>query len=423
MWRLLILLIGFTPTLSFQCARCPPGYSTDRWGGGLNGYTGPEQGEVCAACSIGYYSLEGSSACTSCPPGTSTILISGGGYEEFSKATSVSQCVSYPSCPAGQAFLSGAPSARILTCQPCPPGRFRSAGTDPVYCSLCPSGTYTISSGTTDAKQCLSSPTPAPKTPTLAPTASMPSFAPGTKIQCPLGQQLRYVSDTATVCKPCPYGTYGAKDASGEETCNRCPSGTTTSIDGATSASQCDLNSCPPGQAYVRGSGTSSQSTSSSLSNGAVAGIVITVLFVVFGAAIVFHCYRQPEKAKGEMAFLRARLQAFEKFVHHKSGGTSPLAHQMASDSTARPEGISLEPSTRRSLNSDDQSLSGSVASKRLSGSNDPGLSRGMSVASPKNSPLANASSSVSSGRRSHSESERNSHSKSENKDFGTTKV
>lgn len=91
---------------------------------------------VCLICEAGYYSINGSSSCSSCPAGT------------FSEQVGISACIS---CRAGH-YASIIAASNATVCSECGPGHYSQYTSS--YCSLCPAGTYSDLLGSSLCMNC-----------------------------------------------------------------------------------------------------------------------------------------------------------------------------------------------------------------------------------------------------------------------------
>ena len=216
----------YSTTGNSPCSPCPVGT--------FGGFIGLSSSACSGLCPAGTYSdVAGAVSCTPCPvgrygavPGLSSSLCSG-----------VSACVA--NVTSGTVCSVGATSAAASsTCQACPPGSFANNTASACVCSLCPPGTYGSTSGLT-LPSC------------SGPCSAVPGSYCGvgavsvTGILCPAGSY----SDTssASVCTPCPVGTYGDRPGLNSAFCTGsctaimgryCGAGMTSSLTGI---------ACPPG--------------------------------------------------------------------------------------------------------------------------------------------------------------------------------
>ncbi|KAK0398718.1 hypothetical protein QR680_002723 [Steinernema hermaphroditum] len=167
----------------------------------------------CTRCERGSYtSLRGQRMCTPCPDGYTTIKTGS------TNATDCSQ-----TCDPGYFMRPDG------SCAPCAVGTYKPAGS--MRCIPCKlNGLTTASTASTSADEC-------------------------NVINCPFGH---YVSKHAhspispgtplsKVCLPCKLGTY--QDAMNKTECIKCPTGTTTITEGATSEERCgELGGCSPSE-------------------------------------------------------------------------------------------------------------------------------------------------------------------------------
>jgi hypothetical protein len=112
----------YSPIGSAVCEICPPGYGRS------------SDNSICTSCSPGFYaggSTGGTSQCTSCPIGTTSIAYGNG----FSSSCSI--------CASGYFGTPISPGLSSNGCTLCPAGTWSSRGSE--FCSPCPPGTYSLS--------------------------------------------------------------------------------------------------------------------------------------------------------------------------------------------------------------------------------------------------------------------------------------
>ncbi|GFN98237.1 signal peptide, cub and egf-like domain-containing protein 3 [Plakobranchus ocellatus] len=134
-------------SLATLCNPCPSGLTTNQEGATSlkdcsfsicpSGSFRAANERDCTECDYGYYQPLSNAnivtSCIPCPNGRTTLN---------KGATSQDFCV--PVCPGGSAYNVAAGD-----CVECTIGYYRPAGINPPWCSLCPSGTTTISTGST----------------------------------------------------------------------------------------------------------------------------------------------------------------------------------------------------------------------------------------------------------------------------------
>ncbi|KAG2496095.1 hypothetical protein HYH03_005698 [Edaphochlamys debaryana] len=165
-----------------HCYQCPPNtFSTQP--GTVGG---------CSPCPNGTWSLEGSTECTRCPPGT---------YGSGS-------CTKCP--PATYQDEAGAKE-----CKPCPPGFTTLPGAKNLtQCKICPTGSYVKE----ESGECV----PCPKD--TYSTACKPGY---------------FAAQAGDPCKACPPGTFAS--ANGSTSCTPCAPGTTHFGRARTSQNECTV--------------------------------------------------------------------------------------------------------------------------------------------------------------------------------------
>ena len=251
------LLLSFTyagqqPIIPDDTGRqCPPGFF--------------ENGNACQPCPLG--SFRGNSNllfCSLCPPGTIAMKsltqrtgcnpCPNGNFQSQSGQTECNPCPldtstngtigasKCDSCPPGS--FTGEGSSRNL-CIFCPPGEFftRAAslpGTAGVAfqegqgrCELCPRGTFTDITGTTECQTCPPGQTP------LSRSGPCTSCKPGT-----------FLSSNTNQCEPCQADFY--QPLAGASECIPCPAGSAATNIGSTSCltTSPDAPSCPAGSGF-----------------------------------------------------------------------------------------------------------------------------------------------------------------------------
>lgn len=147
---------------------------------------------LCRSCGHGYYQPnEGSFGCLPCGPELTT---------RSAEAISKDECK--PQCKAGyQLSVNG-------QCEPCATGYYRTSSMS--SCEQCPSENTTANLGSTSIRDC------------------------NLKI-CPVGH---FLNKTIEECEPCPKGYY-MDYRQREESCESCPTDTSTEAEGSTSIEQC----------------------------------------------------------------------------------------------------------------------------------------------------------------------------------------
>jgi hypothetical protein len=174
---------------------------------------------TCALCDTGRYKSEvGFSDCSACAAGT------------YSWVLGAVECIN---CPAGYfATARGANSSEV--CKPCDPGSFSDSGGS--ACSLCPSGTY---SNETASSECLS----------CSSGKHSPLVGANDKRWCLSCGHGKYSGNAAAACSDCMISTFAS--SIGSTSCQSCRSGQYTSIVGATSSEAC--TTCELGQYVLPG--------------------------------------------------------------------------------------------------------------------------------------------------------------------------
>ena len=171
-------------------------------------------------CTVGSYTVAGSSVCTVCAAGT------------FSTASSVGTCTS---CAAGNySTVSGATIAS--TClNLCSVGSYSTPGSS--VCALCAAGTYFTGSGTSACTLC-----------DLGTYSTvLGASAAGTCLSCSAGS---YSLTGSAFCVSCAAGTFST--ASGASACTLCAGGTYSTAFEAPTAATC--SACATGSYSMAGS-------------------------------------------------------------------------------------------------------------------------------------------------------------------------
>ncbi|XP_025088235.1 proprotein convertase subtilisin/kexin type 5-like [Pomacea canaliculata] len=164
---------------------------------------------TCSPCARGKYKTNDGDdkfrACQTCSSGMTT---------DGTAAWSASLC-NIKVCTAGQVIMSG-------SCVPCPANFYQNESFPFSYtkCTACPPGTGTRQDGQTSQAACLP--------------------------MCGSGQQYNL---TISQCVACPQGTWNSGNASQQfDPCAPCPTTYVTVGEGATSADNCTLKDCAPGE-------------------------------------------------------------------------------------------------------------------------------------------------------------------------------
>ena len=240
------------------CTGCPVGtYSFDYGAVGsctpcaAGSYSGTTGSSSCMGCDPGYYQDKtGSSSCIICPIGTYGDGFSGDGAtsctpcrtNSYSDTPGSSSCTF---CPDGT-YNNTYGSTSASDCKPCPPGSFYNGN----GCFLCYAGSYNPKSGSNsydDCKKCslgqYSNEGAASCT-----TCPIGTFNDGSWgnfsycTTCPGGKITSTTGSTSlSQCNICPIGSYLVPEvySISSEECVLCPGGMTTTITGATSPNQC----------------------------------------------------------------------------------------------------------------------------------------------------------------------------------------
>jgi hypothetical protein len=209
------------------------------------GFTGSPSVSGCTACTQDTYkSTTGSDACTPCPSTSQTNGLTG--------APSVLSC----SCPAG----SYGPAA---SCSLCPLGTYKSVAIGEFQsCLSCPSGTSTLSMGSTMLSNCVAVPGYFGNDGTAAQPCAVSTYKSTYGSSSCLTCGGHTISPLASIsinncsclagftgspsvsgCTECGTNTY--KNTTGSDACTPCPSTSTTAgLTGSTSVASC---SCPAG--------------------------------------------------------------------------------------------------------------------------------------------------------------------------------
>lgn len=241
--------LGYFQPTHGSCSKCPANSYADIIGatnctmcpaGTVSTTIGATSSAVCIPCGTGYYWSDyqclpcpsgsftdktGQLSCTVCPlgqfslpiPGVRCALCAAGTYGVADPITGAPSCVN---CPAG----SFTPTSGMTACIDCAAGRYQPLDGQTSCENVCPAGTYSAKSNTTqpwDSGQSDITPV-APSSLTDPTTAAC--------LSCPPG----YYSDrnASIVCKPCPLGYYTTLSRATE--CQKCPSGQTTAARGST---------------------------------------------------------------------------------------------------------------------------------------------------------------------------------------------
>ncbi|XP_025092622.1 proprotein convertase subtilisin/kexin type 5-like isoform X1 [Pomacea canaliculata] len=177
---------------------CQPGYEVQAPGK-----------TTCSPCSRGTYKTNDGDdkfrACQNCSSGNTT---------DGTAAWSASLC-NITVCAAGQVIMNG-------RCVPCSANFYQNESLPFSYtkCTACPPGTGTRQDGQTSQAACLP--------------------------MCGPGQQY---NSTVSQCVACPQGKWNSGNASQQfDPCAPCPATYVTVGEGATSADNCTLKDCPPGE-------------------------------------------------------------------------------------------------------------------------------------------------------------------------------
>jgi len=201
----------------------------------------PANSDTYTICDSGYYSAEGASSCTLCEAGyqcpdtkASSKQACTNGYYSEGKQTSCSEC----------------PGGRICTAtgigSPCSAGKYVSAKVWADVCTMCSTGTYTLSDGSATCTSC-----PGGKLCTIAGegaacttgTYTLPGIYAVTCTSCPGGKE-------CTAQGPgndCPSGTYLVPNTWGS--CVNCPGGFTCQPTGR--GTQCLPGTYAPSNTWV----------------------------------------------------------------------------------------------------------------------------------------------------------------------------
>ncbi|VDK45152.1 unnamed protein product [Anisakis simplex] len=170
-------------SVSYGEEHCPSGFYSSATG--------------CLPCPIGTYSdREGLKQCQQCPPGSSTSNLG---------SFSIKLC--YERCPSGYYSETG-----LTPCRACPKGFFQSNNASK-ECLHCRPGSTTALPGASSETDCAEE--------------CMPGW---------------FSQNGLQPCIACPFGFYQSKTA--QWTCDRCPEGTTTFHQNATSIHQCRIAVC-----------------------------------------------------------------------------------------------------------------------------------------------------------------------------------
>jgi len=199
-----------------SCVACPAGSFS-------------EHGDYCDTCPVHTYSNSvGATSCTPCAPGT----YSGPGSTTCKSAGS--DTVVATRCPSGNYLTADLLSLYYPVCRPCSAGNYSKGGTA-TRCTRCPNGTISASSGANVCTAC-----PAGQVTNAQRTACMTE-----RVTCAAGSGVTMTGSTwNTTCKTCPAGTYSALNPQGgswttTRRCEPCDSTTPYSNAGAKSLKEC----------------------------------------------------------------------------------------------------------------------------------------------------------------------------------------
>eukprot|EP00854_Cymbomonas_tetramitiformis_P000493 gene493-885_t len=221
-------------TVDFTCPACPAGQfsegsdaeaCTKCRAGTSSSTTGGTTADVCSACGVDTYSLEGATACSACPAHSSDLSRVG--------------------CLCDRGYFRQA-SGSSFTCTACVAGNY-SGVLDATACERCPAGTFSTTTASTSEANCAACPAGSISSAGASACTSCPASATDNgRISCSCEPGTRRVGgDTSGEysCEACPTGTYSADwDSS---SCQLCPAGTYSANTSTASRDGCGL--CPEG--------------------------------------------------------------------------------------------------------------------------------------------------------------------------------